>query len=198
MTTNALNASTASAIAGLDTNGADATLQSILSAASGTAAGDTPFAAGLPASSQDVLVGAGTQVATSIPIATATSAASATSTGSSVRDLVAVLTAVSNLSTSDLGSGNIEGFLSGLSSIASNAQGGLIQQAAQVGASQDVVTNTLDVASNTSTLISTQIGDLTSVDAAKVATELSASNDQLQASYMLISDLKNLNLADYL
>ncbi len=198
MMNNSLNSSTATAIAGLDANGADATLQSILDAASATGSGDTPFTTGLSTSSQEVLVGTGTQVATSIPIATATGAASSTSTGSSARDLVAVLTAISKLSTSDLSSGNIDSFLSGLSSLASSAQSGLVQQAAQVGANQDVLTDTLDVGSSASTLITTQIGNLTSVDAAKVATQLSESNDQLQASYMLISDLKSLNLAEYL
>lgn len=196
MTGNTLASSTASAIGSLDTNGAAATLQTILNAASGTTTGATPFTGGLATSAQQVMVGTGTQVATSIPITTGT--ASNTSTGSSVRDLVAVLTTISNLSTSDLSSTNINSFLSGLSSVASGAQSGLIQQEAQVGASQDVVTNTLALGSSTSTLITEQIGNLTSVDAAKVSTELSESNDQLQASYMLISDLKTLNLADYL
>lgn len=198
MASSSLNSSTSTAIAGLDANGAAATLQTILNAAAGTTAGATPFASGLSTSSQQVMVGTGVQVATSIPITTATSAPSATSTGSSVRDLVAVLTAVSNLSPTDLASGNIDGLLSGLSSVASNAQSGLIQQEAQVGASQDRVTSTLALGSSTTTLISMQIGNLTSVDAAKVATELSESNDQLQASYMLISDLKSLNLANFL
>ena len=198
MTSSTLTTIAASAIGSLGTNGAAATLQTILGAASSTSSGATPFASGLSTSAQDVIVGTGAQVATSIPITSSTSAASPTSTGSSVRDLVAVLTAVSNLSTSDLGSSNIDSFLSGLSSVASSAQNGLIQQEAQVGASQDLVTNTLDLGSSTTTLITTQIGDLTSVDAAKVSTELSESNDQLQASYMLISDLKSLNLAEYL
>ncbi len=198
MTNNSLATTTASAMGSLDTNGADATLQTILGAAESTSSGATPFTGGLPTSAQEVMVGTGAQVATSIPITSSTTAASSTSTGSSVRDLVAVLTAVSNLSPSDLSSSNFDGLLSGLSSVASNAQSGLIQQAAQVGASQDIVTNTLNLGSSTTTLITTQIGDLTSVDAAKVSTELSESNDQLQASYMLISDLKSLNLADYL
>lgn len=198
MTSNTLATTTASAIGNLDATGATAALQTILNAASGTGAGATPFASTLSTGAQEVMVGTGAQVATSIPITSATGAAGPTSTGSSVRDLVAVLTAVSNLSTSDLSGSNIDGFLAGLSSVASSAQSGLIQQAAQVGASQDVVTNTLDLGTSTTTLITTQIGDLTSVDAAKVSTELSASNDQLQASYMLISDLKSLNLADYL
>ena len=61
-----------------------------------------------------------------------------------------------------------------------------------------MVTDALSTASTTSTLLTTQIGDLTSVDTATVATELTQSNDQLQASYMLISDLRGLDLADYL
>jgi flagellar hook-associated protein 3 FlgL len=198
MTGNAGYAATASAVAGLDANGAAATLQSILTAASATTTGATPFAGNLPAGAQTVMVGAGTSVATSIPIATATGTAGATSTGSSARDLVAVLTTIANLSPSDLSSANIGGLLSGLSAVATNAQNGLIQQGADIGANQDVVTSTLAFASSTSTLMTTQLGDLTSVDVAKVSTELSASNEQLQASYMLISDLKGLSLADYL
>ncbi len=198
MTGNAAFGATAAAVAGLDANGAATTLQSILAAASGVTSGATAFAGALPTSSQTVMIGTGTEVATSIPIASATGAASTTSTGSSVRDLVAVLTTVANLGTGDLASGSFGDLLSGLSAIAKNAQSGLIQQEADVGADQDVTSSTLSFASSTSTLMSTQIGDLTSVDAAKVSSELSASNHQLQASYMLLSDLKGLNLADYL
>ena len=199
MTNGTLFSAMGAAISGLDANGAGATLQSILAAASSSAAGATPFSAGAPVTSQKVLVGPGTEVATSVPVATtANGTASATSTGSSVRDLVAALTAVANLSPADLSSSQIGGFLAGLSSVASNAQSGLILQTAETGARQDLVTSAANQGSATATLITKQIGDLTSVDAASVATRLSASNDQLQASYMLISDLKSLDLANFL
>ena len=199
MTNGTLFSAAGAAIGGLDANGAGATLQSILAAASSSAAGATPFMADAPSTSQNVLVGPGVEVATSVPVATAMSGvASATSTGSSVRDLVAALTAVANLTPADLNSSQIGGFLAGLSSVASNAQSGLILQTAENGGRQDLVTSASSRGSATATLITNQIGDLTSVDVASVATRLSASNDQLQASYMLISDLKSLDLANYL
>lgn len=199
MTTGTLYGAARAALNGLDVNGGAATLQTILAASGSTVAGATPFAASGSATSQNVAVGTGVQVATSVPLAAAQgAAASATSTGSSVRDLVAALTTVANLDVTDLNSDQADGLLAGLSSIASSAESGLTQQTAENGASQDLVTSVSNQESVTASLITTQIGDLTSVDAASVAAKLSASNDQLQASYMLISDLKSLDLANYL
>ena len=108
------------------------------------------------------------------------------------------MTGVANLDVADVNGSQFSTLLAGLSSVAANAENGLTLQTAENGASQDLVTSVSARESTTAMLITTQIGDLTSVDVASVAAKLSASNNQLQASYMLVSELKGLSLADFI
>ncbi len=191
------------AVGSLATSGASATLSSILSASGATAPG-SPFSASLSTTpviaatqSVSVIIGAGQSVTTGVA-ATSGGAASSTSTGSPVRDLVAALSAVANLTTADATNSGMSDFLSGLKSLTANAGTSLLGTASELGASQDLLSSAQQVYAMTSTALSTQIGSLTSADPATVSTQMIATNNQLQASYQLIADLKGLSLASFL
>ncbi len=197
----ALNTAIAQAVAALPASGSGATIASILSAATGTAAGQ-PFSAAISGPSPgngSVVVGVGESVDSSVAATTGTLAApTATSTGSPVRDLVAVLAAVASLSSSSAGSADFESFISALQTTASGAVSGLSDLAGGMGATQDFLTNTANTYASVSDALTSRIGSLTSVDLAAVSTEASEASASLQASYELIADLKGLSLANYL
>lgn len=197
MTSGALFTAAATAAGNVDAAGAAATIQTLLSAAAATTPGATPFAASGSAA-QPVEIASGVQVSTSTPLTTATTSASASSTGSGIRDLVGALSLIANLEPADVQGAQFGALLSGLSSVAASAAGGLRLQQSRIGQAQQTTNAALATNATATTTLTTRIGDLASVDVAKISTELSLSNQQLQASYMLVADLKGLSLAAYL
>jgi flagellar hook-associated protein 3 FlgL len=194
----ALSSGAAAAIGGLEANGAAATLQSVIAGANA----NSIFAPGLSggAQGQTVAIGFGQQAVVGLP-ATSTvgmSGANATSTGSGLGDLVAVLSAVAGLSPSDAGSSQFSTFISGLQTALSGAQTGIGAMTSTLAVSQQQVTSETTVNGLISDALTSQIGDLTSVDLPTVSTQLSETQNQLMASYEIINDLKGMTLADYL
>ena len=194
------------AVASVGADGASTTLAAVLGLAGSTVT-NQPFSAALSvtpsAASSDaatVAVGAATVVTLGIG-ATASvpgSQPSATSTGSPIRDLVAVLSAVANLPSSGVDADTLTSFATALGGVAGGAATGITAMSAALGTTQDLLGTIGASYDGASTALTAQIGTLTSVDAASVATSLSATNTALQASYQLIADLKSLSLANYL
>jgi len=69
---------------------------------------------------------------------------------------------------------------------------------ASLGSVQGEITSADDQMSAQMTLLQTSLGNLDSVNAAKVSTELTTLTTQLQTAYQLTSQLHSLNLAQYL
>ncbi len=201
LTSGVLGTAIAQAVSGLSANGASATVQTVLSAAAATGVGQ-PFSAAnsgaLPANGT-IVVGAGESVDDSLAATSGTLAVpTATSTGSPIRDLIAVLTAVANLSSSSGGTADFDGLVTALQTTAAGAVSGLADLAGGMGATQDFLTDTASTYSSLTETLTSQIGSLTSVDLTAVSTEASQTSSALQASYQLIADLKGLSLANYL
>ena len=196
-----LNTAIAQAVSGLSANGSNAAIATILSAATTTGIGQ-PFAAavsGAAPASGTIMVGAGESVDDSVAATSGTLAVpTTTSTGSPVRDLVAVLAAVASLSPSSAGSADFESFVGALQTTATGAVSGLADLAGGMGVTQDFLTTTASTYASVSDALTSQIGSLTSVDLATVSTEAAQTSASLQASYQLIADLKGLSLANYL
>lgn len=203
LTDGALATSIDAAVGDLVGAGADATTTAILSLAGSTASGQ-PFSASLStdpvsaaATAATAPIGAGEVIPVSVP-ATGGAAASAMSTGSPIRDLVAVLSAVAGLDAASTGSDQFASLLSNLRSIASTAAAGITNMAASVGVDENRATATATTYDASAAAMTAQIGSLTSVDLASVSAQLATTNTALQASYQLIADMKSLSLADYL
>ena len=196
--TGPMAASVASAVNGLSTNGAAATLSSVVAAVSGNSVFASDLSTTTPAASIDV--GAGERATVGLPATSGVGmqAASPDSTGSSVNDLIAVLSAVSNLAPSQAAAPQLGSFLSGLQSILGGSQQGLSAMTSTLGVAQQQVAAANDTNAAVSDALTSQIGSLTSVDLPTVATRLIATQNQLMASYEIVSDLKNLSLAAYL
>ena len=197
-TSGALAASVASAVSGLGTNGAAATLQSIITGATT----NSIFAPSLSANTQgqSVVVGFGQQAVVGLPVTSTVgmSGPTATSTGSGLGDLVAVLAAVASLSSSQANSTQMPDLISGLKTILNGAQGGIAAMTSTLAVSQQQVTSETATNSSMSDALTSQLSGLTSVDLPTVSTQLSETQNQLMASYEIINDLKGMTLANYL
>ena len=69
---------------------------------------------------------------------------------------------------------------------------------AGLGAAQSQLTQANADMSSQMTILQTQVGNLDSVDAAQIATELSALSTQLQSAYQLTAQIQKLSLAQYI
>ncbi len=199
LTSGALASGIASALGGLGTDGAAATLGQIVALAGNTAPGQ-PFSAFLStpaAASATMPIGPGEAVAIGVT-ATTGGAPTATSTGSPIRDLVASLNAVAGLSASTGSPGDLTALITSLNQLATGAASGIATMQSTMGATTDMLTENGAIYQSAATAIGSQISSLTSVDLPSVSTELTATNNQLQASYELIAGMKSLSLANYL
>lgn len=190
--------SVAASLGTLSSVGAATVLQSILATAASTVAGATPFAAALAATPpQTTPIGAGQTVETGASL-TATGGALQGTSGSTVRDLVAALTTISKLDTLDPNSAPFQALVSGLGSLTTGIESGLSTLTSNNGVAQQTVTAASAIGARMSDILGSRIGDLTSVDLASVSVRLTETQNQLQASYMLIKDLGALTLTSYL
>ncbi len=196
--TGSLSTSVAAALGGLAANGATATLASVIAAVSA----NPIFAPSLTSAtgSSSIEVGEGENAVVGLP-ATSTigmDGAGTTSTGSSIGDLVAVLSAAANLTSAEGSDPQFAGLIAGLQTTLSGAQTGLSEMTSTLAVSQQQVTAATTTNAAMSDALSTQIGSLTSVDLPTVATQLNETQNQLMASYEIVNDLKGLTLAAYL
>lgn len=198
-TNGSLSTAVANVLSSLQTNGVSSTLTSIANAV--TTANLFSSTQSPPAEST-IAVGVGEQAIVGFTATTTTGmpqpGGSFPTTGSGVQDLIAVLSTMANLNTSDAQDPNFQGLVTGLQTMLGNAQGGLSAIVSTLGVSQQQVSAASDTNDTTLTALETQIGDLTSVDLPTVATQLTATQNQLTASYEIINDLKGMTLAAYI
>ena len=192
----------AAAVSNLDTNGAVGVESATLAASlPGTT---SPFSASLEASNAPATVdiGNGQRVQTGVLADQNTDALSSgtgsNSTGSYTRDLLRSLATIGSLSSAQSSDPGFESLLQNTLSSVQDATSALNTDIAGLGTRQDLLTSTKTELGDTATALSTQLSNVQDVDIASVATELSAAQTQLQASYQLIATLGQLSLAKYL
>ncbi|GBQ24216.1 flagellar hook-associated protein FlgL [Acetobacter estunensis NRIC 0472] len=124
--------------------------------------------------------------------------ASDTSTGSPIRDLMRNLMIVASLGDVSTSSSSFSSLVSSLKSSTSDIGTSLLAEEGSLGLQQTQLTSQSTLLTTMSTMLSTQLGNAREADPATVSVQLSAVQDQLQASYTLISDLKSMTLANYI
>jgi len=193
-----------SAVAQVGTNGAAATESTTLSIASGASAAGSIFSSQLsvsPASAAtlvpQVQIGSGDMLASGL-VASQGTAASASSTGSPIADLIRGLATVAGLSQAGPSSAGYQTLVSDTLTQVGSAVQGLQTMTSQVGAMQDQATSQSSLLSDTTDALQSQLTNITGSDLATVRTQQVAVQNQLTASYTLISDMRTMNLAQYL
>jgi len=197
----------AASVQSLNASNAGSVLASATSLAGSTDQAVSVFSATLsvsPAQAADNQrsVMSGTNTTTSFGIvatqSSMTSSSSNTSTGSPIRDLMRDLMAVSAMNGM---SSNTPGF-SDLAKQIYTSLGTTISQLTEeegaVGATQNSLTSQSTMLTGLSTMLETQLGDSRNADMATVATNAANIKTSLSASYILISNMKGMTLADYL
>lgn len=187
------------AVGGLATNGAAATIAATMAAA--TSPASTPYASTLGTQPPVVDIGNGQFIATGI-IAGVNSDAVQTggsTTGSYTTDLMRALATIGSMSSSqiDLGSD----FTSLIDDTRASLQGAISAMStdsAMLGSRQNTLSDASDQLSQVSKALTAQISGVEDVDMPTVAAQLSQAQTQLQASYQLIAGMKQFSLVNYL
>ena len=194
----------ASSVAAVGTTGAAAAETATLAAAADNAPGASPFSTALSVDgtsaaslTHTVTVGDQDHVAVGF-VATAGGPATASSTGSSIRDLARALATVGSLDQADATSGGFATLVSDTSSQFAGVTASLTTSVATLGQTQAQLTTQTSDLSLTSDALTKQLGLVKDSDPASLSTQLTQTQNQLQASYSLIADLKGLTLASYL
>ena len=196
--------SISASVASVSTTGAAAVETATVAAASDNAAGQSVFS---PALSVDgvaatslthrVTVGEQEHVAVGL-VATQGIASSAASTGSSIRDLMRALAVVGSLDQADATSTGFSTLVSDTATQVVAVNGSLIDTVARLGQTQSRLASQSTMLSSVSDALTTQLGTIKNSDSATLSTQISATQNQLTASYTLIADMKGMSLAAYL
>ncbi|GBR09756.1 flagellin [Asaia siamensis] len=184
---------------------------SVLTQITGLAASNDPsvsvFSSALSVSASQAVSGqrsimTGTNSSTSIGIvatqASTTSAASSTSTGSPIRDLMRDLMAVSAMNGMSSETPGFSDLAKQIYTSLGTTISQLTEQEGAVGGTQNSLTAQTTLLNGVNTMLETQLGNARNADMATVATNASNIKTSLNASYILISNMKGMTLADYL
>ncbi len=197
----------ATAVAGLGTNGASATIAATLAIASSNAAGTSPFSTALNAAAASgtdlrtlTQTAAGTYLASSIVANSNADVASAGSstTGSYTRDILRVLATLGSLSSSQLSDSGFSTLVGDARTSLGNAITALNQDAGVMGDRQTAMQAASTELSSAATAMQTQLSSAEDVDTAAAMTKLSTVQTQLQASYQMIAAEQGMSLVKYL
>ncbi|BCK75351.1 flagellar hook-associated protein FlgL [Acetobacter aceti NRIC 0242] len=216
LATSTLATVTSDAVSQLDTLGASSVFQTATSyAASGgtytttdnTTVGLSVFSSALstdPSSAEGLetkaVVGQGAVVNVGMVATEGTTPTSSqtTTTGSPIRDLMRNLMIVASLGNADTSSSNFSDLVDQLKASTSTVGTELSNQVSSLALTQNSLTAQSTNLSTMSTMLTSQLSDIKDVDIAAVSVQTGNVQDQLLASYTLISDLKGMTLADYI
>ena len=189
------------AVSQLGSTSADDVLSTTEDLASNTAAGQ-PFSAAVSTSpdqayqqKMQVVVGQSETVSVGM---VATQSATSTSTTSPIRDLMRNLMVVASLGSSSTSASDYSSLISGLQSSMETVTSGLGDMSGLLGVQQNSLTTQASMLSQMSSALTSQLGQVKDADLAQVSTQVTDTNNQLQASYSLIADMKGMTLASYL
>jgi flagellar hook-associated protein 3 FlgL len=195
------------AVAGLQTHGAAATISATLAIASSNAPGTSPFslslsqpAASLQSFGTSVNVGEGQNVPTGI-LASANAAVPSTgssTTGSYTRDILRALATLGSLSSAQSGSADFASMVADTRTSLGNAITALNADAGVMGNNQSELQTIQTQLGDAGTAIQAQLSPVQNVDLTKTLSQLTATQSQLQASYQIIAGLQSLTLTKFL
>ncbi len=131
-------------------------------------------------------------------VATEGTTPTATSTGSSIRDLMRALAVVGSLDQADATSTGFSTLVSDTATQVGSINSSLTDTVAHLGQTQDQLTSQSSMLDSVSDALTSQLGAVKNSDAATLSTEINATQNQLTASYTLIADMKGMSLAAYL
>ncbi|MFT9087793.1 MAG: flagellin [Acetobacter okinawensis] len=127
-----------------------------------------------------------------------TSDVSSTSTGSPIKDLMRDMMLISGMSGMSSTSTGYSDLVNQLHTSLVNTTNQLINMETTVGAQQNALTARASLLTNTTTALKTQLSDARTTDIAQVAIQSSNVQASLKASFILIADMKDMTLANYL
>lgn len=164
----------------------------------------SPFSAALSVTAQQataltrsVTVGDGDHVAIGF-VATSGGTSSGVSTGSSIRDLMRALAVVGNLDQTSASSAGFATLVKDTGAQMSTVSDSLNLSIASLGQTQATMTGRSSFLGQVGDALTTQLSAIKDSDPAAVSAQLTATQNQLQASYSLIADMKNMSLASYI
>ena len=189
----------AAAVANLGTAGASATSAAVLAIGSSNAAGTTPFSATI-GSIPLIQTGDGQmQPIGLLANANATVTSTGTSTtGSYMRDLMCALATVGSLSSSQQNDPGLTDFVQDTRTGLTGAISAMAEDTGVLGNQQTTLTTDSTTLQQTSTALTTQLSSVQDADMAQTLSNITLVQNQLQASYQLISNMSALSLAKYL
>ncbi|MDE2581520.1 MAG: hypothetical protein KGL52_07785 [Rhodospirillales bacterium] len=195
------------AVGGLGGAGAAATAAATLATASSNAAGTSPFsaymsqpAATLQAQIPLVQTGAGQTQAIGLLASANTYVASTgtSTTGSYARDLMRALATIGSLSSSQVNAAGFQGLVSDTYTSLGGVVTAMAQDAGVLGNQQTALTAIGTQLQDQTTALTAQVSPAENVDMAKVLSDMSLVQTQLQSSYQLISGQSALSLVKFL
>lgn len=144
-----------------------------------------------------VAIGDQENVATGF-VATSGGAASTTSTGSAIRDLMRALAVVGNLDKADTATSAFSSLVNDTATQMGAVSSSLNLTIASLGSAQDQLTTRSSTLSVTGDALAKQLDTVKGSDPATLSTQITDTQNQLQASYSLIADMKGMTLASYI
>lgn len=127
-----------------------------------------------------------------------TSDVSSTSTGSPIKDLMRDMMLVSGMQGMSSTSAGYSDMITQLHTSLVNTTNQLISMETAVGAQQNALTARSTLLTNTTTALQTQLDNARTTDIGQVAIQSANVQTSLKASFMLIADMKDMSLANYL
>ncbi|MCE2576806.1 flagellin [Komagataeibacter sp. FNDCR2] len=194
-----LGTSGASSVMTAATDAANSNIGSVFSSSLTTLSGDETIAEKAASLQKSVLTGSNTATEVGI-VATQGSGLTSTSpsTGSPIYDLMRDMMVVSSMSGMSSSTSGYSDLVSQLHTSLQSTIAQLTDMESSVGVTQDNLTSQTTLLSSMQSMMTTQLSNARDADIAAVATQTSALNTRLQASYTLVSDMKSMSLADYI
>ena len=190
------------AVGNLSTLGGSGVISAAISAASSNASGTTIFSTSLSsgkAAATTTQVGDQQTVQTGVLANQNTLVTSTgTTTGSYMRDIIASLSVLGSLSSSQSTDSGLSDLVSGLHGLLSSAISAIGTEQGVLGDSQTALQTQSSNYTDLSTNLSTQVSNVEDVNMAAVSTRLQSVQTQLTASYQLIANIKSMSLTAYL
>lgn len=145
-----------------------------------------------------VVIGSNGQTTTNGPVATQGGAKTDTSTGSPIKDMMRDLMVASSLKGMSSNTPGYNELVKNLHSSMQQTSNELIDMNGTVGVQQNDLTKQQGIYATLTDMTKSQLSNNLDVDAAQVATKSNDLQTQLKASFMLIADMKNMTLANYI
>ncbi|GBR53906.1 flagellar hook-associated protein FlgL [Neokomagataea thailandica NBRC 106555] len=125
-------------------------------------------------------------------------ASTSETTGSPIRDLMRNLMVVASLSGNQVGSDSYNSLISGIQVSNNSVNNGLSDASAQLGVQQNMLSSQSTFLDQMNSALTSQLGQAKDADMASVSTQLTDTQNQLQASYSVIANMKSMTLANYI